>query len=217
MKNKTIGIAATTGLFGVALGSFVAPPTVSVAQQKAATKSASSNLRDVSFDGPPRDGRGGPPGGGFDGPPGGPGGRGGPDGWQGGPPGPPPNGMEGQDGHAHGPMLDEIIGQLNLTDTQKEKVTKMLDFEREKMEALREEQAKLQTQTRANLEAVLTAEQKQQLTRMEAQMSAADGPPGGGRGPRGGGQRAGGPGGERGGPGGERGGPGPRGGGRGGR
>jgi hypothetical protein len=228
MKSKTVGIAATTGLFGVAMGAFLAPPSTLLAQQKndyeaptatptdatpaqgapqkpqngtenrcpksggsytlfatARGTNGAPRFREASFDGPPR--------GGFDGPPGGegegrrgPDGFGGPGGRDGRPPGPPPA-AEGEDGHAHGPQLSDMLARLNLSEAQNEKLGKVLSFEREKMEALHQQQVKIQSQTRTSLEAILTTEQKQQLEKMETQMSGPDdGPPGGRpRGPRG--------------------------------
>ena len=198
MKNKTMGktmkVAAATGLLGVAVGALAAPPQFSAAQQNSEDKTArvalanlanqQSAYRQASFGG--RDGRrdNGPEGRGS-------GGR---------PPG-PPRGGQFEDGPARGPQLGDMIEQLDLSAAQQEKVKKMLDFEREKMDALHEQMLKIQSQTRANIEAVLTAEQKQQLTTMEAQEARRPGPddgprsggPGGRRGPRDGGPRDGGP------------------------
>lgn len=234
MKNKTVQIAETTGVLGLVMGAILVPTASLSAQQrtvqnadyqvsapsatpnkaetqcdtdKPAASNASSKsgnsaavLRNIDWngaggprDGGPRDGARG-------------------DGPMGRPPGPPQGGGRPEDdGKLRGPMLDFALEQLNLTGEQSEKINKVLEFEREKMDALHEQAMKIQTQTRANVDALLTPQQRQQLAQQETQMAAQPGGRGGPRGeggPRGG--RPGGPEGGRGGPEGGRGGPGGR-------
>jgi Spy/CpxP family protein refolding chaperone len=154
-KGATVALAAS--VVGVALGVCFAPLTQSAAQPEG----RQNGPRPMFGRGP----QGGPPGD-YQG-----------SGFEGGPP--PPRGA--CDGRARGPMLDEMLGQLNLSAQQQTKIGKALDAEREKVEALHQQIRSTQDAARKQVDALLSAEQRKKLSEMEAQMGERMPPPHGDR------------------------------------
>ena len=71
---------------------------------------------------------------------------------------PPPPGPGGGD---HGPRMDMMMRQLDLTDAQREQMNKIFEDHRDKMQALRED-------TEKQINAILTPEQKAKMDEMRA-------------------------------------------------
>lgn len=101
---------------------------------------------------------------------------------------PPPSKKEGGPKGERGPRLKEALG---LTDAQDEQIKKIQSEEREQMKALRDKEGtseekraearKIREDAKAKIDAVLTAEQKEKLAKLQEQRK--DGP-GGPRGDR---------------------------------
>ena len=126
--------------------------------------------------------------------------------------GPGMGGRGMRDGKARGPMLNELLNEMDLTLAQQTRIQAALDSERTQIEALRAHMEAVQERTRAAIDATLTDEQRAQLAAEETEMAAQreerrggrDGGPGRGGegdfdGPRPGGRDGGGRGGDQGG------------------
>jgi hypothetical protein len=158
MKNmKFAGVAAVAGVMGVAVGSLLAPPQLSVAQNAQLHKDAQP-LKDKAPDAtimpywclPDQDMPPGPP------------------------PGPPP-GL--QDGHAHGPLLDNMLAQLNLSTEQAKQTESILKDERQQLDVLEKQINQLHQKSRTQLDALLSQKQRSQLENLEQEMLPPGPPP----------------------------------------